>query len=53
MIEYLKAYFRPEGAEPGWSLAIQGGSEGARLTHSHARQYTYVLQVGLGQNVNR
>ena len=23
---------------------LQGGSQGARLTHSHERQYTYVLQ---------
>ena len=44
MIMYLKAYFRPDGFEHGLSLAIQGGAQGARLTHSHERQYTYVLQ---------
>ena len=44
MIDYLQHYFRPDRAEPGGSLAIQGGSQGARLTHSHERQYTYVLQ---------
>lgn len=38
MIDYLKAYFQPGSAEPGFSLAIQGGSQGARLTHSHERQ---------------
>eukprot|EP00887_Chlorella_sp_A99_P003240 scaffold9.g3240.t1 len=47
MIAYLRAFFRPDAAAPGASLAIQGGSEGARLTHSHARQYAYVLQVSL------
>ena len=30
--------------EPGASLAISGGMGGARLTHSHERQYHYVLQ---------
>ncbi|KAL6771975.1 hypothetical protein ACKKBG_A28500 [Auxenochlorella protothecoides x Auxenochlorella symbiontica] len=44
MIGYLEAHFSPKKAEPGASLAIQGGSQGARLTHSHERQYTYVLQ---------
>lgn len=27
-----------------YSLAISGGVDGARLTHSHGRQYNYVLQ---------
>ncbi|EFN59891.1 hypothetical protein CHLNCDRAFT_33435 [Chlorella variabilis] len=44
MIAYLQSYFLPGSYEPGYSLAIQGGSQGARLTHSHERQYTYVLQ---------
>lgn len=44
VIQYLKAYFKPDAFEQGLSLAIQGGSQGARLTHSHERQYTYVLQ---------
>ena len=31
--------------ESGFSLAIQsGGDEGARLTHSHSRQFHFVLQ---------
>lgn len=44
VIEYLKTYFSPACIEAGFSLAIQGGSQGARLTHSHERQYTFVLQ---------
>jgi hypothetical protein len=45
MIQYLEHYFQPDSYEsPDLSLAIQGGSKGARLTHSHAKQYTYVLQ---------
>jgi len=44
MISYLKEYFRPDISEPGYSLAISGGSNGARLTHNHERQYNYVLQ---------
>ena len=35
---------RPDSAEPGASLAISGGMGGARLTHSHERQFHYVLQ---------
>ena len=44
MVAYLRAFFRAEGAEPGCSLAIHGGMQGARLTHSHERQFHYVLQ---------
>jgi len=45
MIEYLTKYFDPQQTkEPKYSLSIVGGKEGARLTHNHARQYTYVLQ---------
>jgi len=44
MIDYLHKYFRPDSSEPGYSLAISGGSNGARLTHNHERQYHYVLQ---------
>ena len=45
MLEHLRASFapgRPAGAAQ--SLAIQGGAGGARLTHSHDRQFAYVLQ---------
>eukprot|EP00918_Siedleckia_nematoides_P058907 GHVU01128533.1.p1 GENE.GHVU01128533.1~~GHVU01128533.1.p1 ORF type:complete len:612 (-),score=113.78 GHVU01128533.1:326-2077(-) len=44
MIRYLKEYFRPDAAEPNFSLSIQAGREGARLTHHHERQYKYVLE---------
>lgn len=44
MIAYLQHYFQPQEAEPGFSLGISGGFEGARLTHNHQRQYNYVLQ---------
>lgn len=45
MISYLKKYFHPTqpgGAET--SLAIRTGKAGARLSHDHAKQYSYVLQ---------
>lgn len=44
MIQYLQTYFRPTSYEPHFSLAIVGGHDGARLTHSHSTQYSYVLQ---------
>lgn len=45
MIQYLTANFAPGvPAAPALSLAIQAGREGARLSHSHDRQYHYVLQ---------
>lgn len=44
MIAYMKHYFQPNSAEAGYSLGISMGSGGARLTHSHERQYNYVLQ---------
>ncbi|KAF6251139.1 hypothetical protein COO60DRAFT_669352 [Scenedesmus sp. NREL 46B-D3] len=44
MIQYFTATFRPDSYEDGCSLAITGGRGGARLTHSHERQYNYVLQ---------
>src|SRR3990167_9729420 len=44
MIRYLKKYFRAERFEEGYSLAIEGGREGARLTHAHDKQYYYCLQ---------
>lgn len=44
MIGYLRSYFSPEAADAESSLAIHGGSQGARLTHNHQRQYAYVLQ---------
>lgn len=45
MIGYLKHYFRPDVPESEeYSLSIQYGVGGARLSHNHARQYAYVLQ---------
>lgn len=43
-IQYFHRYFKPDSHEPGYSLGIQGGRDGARLTHNHERQYHYVLQ---------
>ncbi|KAG8863155.1 hypothetical protein FRB96_009337 [Tulasnella sp. 330] len=42
MISYLKQYFDPSNPEP--SLTIRSGRGGARLSHSHEKQYAYVLQ---------
>lgn len=44
-IACLQDNFRPDGfdSEAG-SLAISMGRGGARLTHSHQKQYTYVSQ---------
>eukprot|EP01116_Phalansterium_solitarium_P017910 TRINITY_DN4552_c0_g1_i1.p1 TRINITY_DN4552_c0_g1~~TRINITY_DN4552_c0_g1_i1.p1 ORF type:complete len:600 (-),score=224.27 TRINITY_DN4552_c0_g1_i1:264-2063(-) len=44
MLEYLKADFTPHHSEAEFSLAIYPGQHGARLAHSHERQYAYVLQ---------
>jgi hypothetical protein len=43
-IALLKQYFHPTLVESSYSLAIDEGSNGARLTHSHEFQYNYVLQ---------
>lgn len=45
MIKYLTTYFSPDTPRTHEnSLAIQAGTEGARLSHQHPRQYGYVLQ---------
>lgn len=44
MISYLKKYFDPKKYEPDFSLSIQAGKGGARLSHGHEKQYQYVLQ---------
>ncbi|OQS00503.1 hypothetical protein ACHHYP_03433 [Achlya hypogyna] len=45
MIALLQAHFPADVAnDTAYSLAIVSGSDGARLSHSHARQYHYVLQ---------
>ncbi|KAG6841853.1 hypothetical protein C0991_006260 [Blastosporella zonata] len=45
MINYLKEYFHPtQAGDSKRSLAIRSGKGGARLSHDHAKQYSYVLQ---------
>jgi len=44
LIQYLKQYFDPKSPSAGRSLAIRSGRGGARLTHSHEKQYAYCLQ---------
>ncbi|ORM40153.1 UPF0652 protein [Babesia sp. Xinjiang] len=44
MIAYLKDNFNPSESNPKYNLSISAGSEGSRLSHGHARQFTYVLQ---------
>ena len=36
MIKYLQDNFKPDSHQQGYSLAIVGGRNGARLTHNHA-----------------
>ncbi len=45
MLAYLDAFFRVDDVEEGYSLAISAGRGGARLTHNHARQFTYAKQT--------
>jgi hypothetical protein len=44
IIDYLKRNFSPDKAEEGYSLSIVSGEDGARLSHSHERQYYFSLQ---------
>jgi hypothetical protein len=46
LIGYLSKYFSPNDRPSGGvgSLAIRAGENGARLSHSHQKQYQYVLQ---------
>jgi len=44
MINYLQTFFSPEVIEDGYSLSIVSGQSGARLSHSHERQYYFALQ---------
>ncbi|TPX61712.1 hypothetical protein PhCBS80983_g00976 [Powellomyces hirtus] len=44
MITYLQQYFKADSEEQGFSLAIRSGRGGARLSHDHSKQYSYVLQ---------
>jgi hypothetical protein len=44
VIDYLKTYFAPDSNPDGYSLSIVSGHDGARLSHSHERQYQFALQ---------
>ena len=44
MLTFLSEMFDPKTPEEGFSLGISTGMEGARLSHNHARQYSYVSQ---------
>ena len=44
IIDYLTSHFSPSIAEEGYSLSIISGEDGARLSHSHERQYYFALQ---------
>lgn len=44
IISLLIKYFDPAGAMEGFSLGIQYGRKGARLSHDHAKQFHYVHQ---------
>ncbi|KAE9090881.1 UPF0652 protein [Phytophthora fragariae] len=43
-IKLLTTHFNPDDEKENSSLAIISGNDGARLSHSHGRQYNYVLQ---------
>ncbi|KAF9579841.1 hypothetical protein BGW38_003733, partial [Lunasporangiospora selenospora] len=45
MLKYLTQFFQPNAVEDGYSLAIQSGRQGARLTHNHETQYWYINQT--------
>lgn len=44
IIEFLKKYFSPNKVDEGYALTIASGENGARLSHSHERQYYFALQ---------
>jgi hypothetical protein len=44
MITYLQTFFTPGRIEEGYSLSIVSGIDGHRLSHSHDRQYYFILQ---------
>jgi len=52
MIAYLQEYFDPKEIEEGYSLSIVKGNDGARLSHSHEKQFYFALQsLTLWQNI--
>lgn len=45
LLGLLREFFDPvDPGPPRYSLSIEEGVDGARLSHSHQRQYTFVLQ---------
>ena len=44
MIELLQSHFEPNSFDGEWSLGIMAGVNGARLSHSHGRQFSYARQ---------
>ena len=44
VLDYLSTHFSPGIIEEGYSLSIVSGEDGARLSHSHEKQYYYALQ---------
>lgn len=54
LLALLKAFFTPRRYDEFTSLAIHEGSDGSRLTHDHAKQYSFVLQsLTLWKNICR
>jgi hypothetical protein len=45
MIGYLQHHFEADSFKKEFNLATDTGTDGARLTHSHSLQYSYVLQT--------
>ena len=45
MIAMMNEFFDPQVQEKGFSLGISLGMNGARLSHNHQRQFTYVSQT--------
>ena len=43
-IALLEKYFKPDQCSEEYSLGINEGQSGARLSHSHEQQYSYVMQ---------
>mmetsp|Transcript_6381 Transcript_6381/g.14209 ORF Transcript_6381/g.14209 Transcript_6381/m.14209 type:complete len:897 (-) Transcript_6381:120-2810(-) len=44
IIDYLTTHFSADRIEERYSLSIVSGEDGARLSHSHERQYYFALQ---------
>lgn len=44
IIKLLTRYFDPSGVDREYSLGIQYGRKGARLSHNHSKQFHYVHQ---------